>query len=339
MDQSAGMGARLGWKLQGHSQPHTLLGVMRQIQQDFAVQALALADARPRFRRQVRLAFEVKWYRQIVHGIAQHLLHLGIRFPDDSAPRIVRRLLVGQHSLQHGRVVIHTKGAQHFILSRRPRHRQTNRLCRIARQFQLRREGCQPRAGQEASRARITYFDEEIDSLTRQIGAMGQRLLNLRVLSARKCQSGLHKNRAHRLISQFVFRKQLGKLENHRLARVVCERSPDLIWGLVEEALAPWIRLHGLDECLSDIWIRIDRENLENRLIPRIQRLTGQQAEPAPIENHLRKRFLPAPQRIKKLQEHRLPDQIRNITRRGDLPQSQNRILQHTLGILHPKRP
>ena len=70
MDQSAGMGARLGWKLQGHSQPHTLLGVMRQIQQDFAVQALALANARPRFRRQVRLAFEVKWYRQIVHGIA-----------------------------------------------------------------------------------------------------------------------------------------------------------------------------------------------------------------------------------------------------------------------------
>ena len=89
MDQSVGMGVRLGWKFSGHRQPHGLLRIMCQIQQDFAVQALPLAKARPCFRRQVRLAFELKRNRQIVHRVAQHLLHLGSSFPDDSVAHIV----------------------------------------------------------------------------------------------------------------------------------------------------------------------------------------------------------------------------------------------------------
>ena len=99
------------------------------------------------------------------------------------------------------------------------------------------------------------------------------------------------------------------------------------------------MRLHSLDECLSNVWVGIDRKIFENGRVPLIQRLTRQQAESTRIEKHFGKPLIPAPQRIKKLQERRLPDQIRNVTRRGHLPQSQNRILQQTLRILQPKRP
>ena len=55
------MSAGFCFKLQSHGHPHALLGVMHQIQQDVGVETLALAYARPRFGRQVRLAFEIKW--------------------------------------------------------------------------------------------------------------------------------------------------------------------------------------------------------------------------------------------------------------------------------------